>query len=105
MQVFIIYVCVSIQVCMYICVDACCYVCMYVCTMYLCIHSRSCDCDVCTNAYAYTFVIYILRLEIVTEAKKRRRMTCSRGQHTYFVLRRSRVEISAHMLIIGVLFL
>lgn len=40
----------------------------------------------------------------MTETKKHRRVTRSRGQHTYFVLRRSRVDISAHILIIVILF-
>lgn len=55
-------------------------------------------------SYAYTFVIYILYAESMTEAKKHRRTTCSRGQHTYFVLRMCRVEISAHILITWYLF-
>jgi len=103
MHVFIIY-CVCIQVCMYICVDACSYVCMYVCVMYWCIYFRRYGSDVCMYAYAYTFVIYILCAESVTEAKKYWRTTCSRGQHTYFVLRMCRVEISAHILITWYLF-
>jgi len=98
--------CVSIQVCMYICVDACSYLCMDVCMYVLCIYAYvfRYECDVCMNAYAYTFVLYILCSEIMTESKKYGRMTCSRCQHTYFIRRRSRVDISAHILIIVVIF-
>lgn len=91
--------------CMYICVDACAYACMYVCTVYLRIFFRRYGCDVCMSAYAYTFVLYILYSEIMTEGKKYGRMTCSRGQHTYFKIRSSRVDISAHVPIILVIFL
>jgi len=80
------------------------YVCMYVCTVYLRIYFRRYEYDVCMNAYAYTFVLYILCSEIMTEGKKYGRMTCSRGQHTYFILRRSRFDILAHILIIVVNF-
>lgn len=95
-----------------ICVDVykcvCTYVLMhdltYVCTVYLCIYFRRYECDVGMNAYAYTFVLYILCSEIMTEGKKCGWMTCSRGQYTYFLLRRSRVDISANILIIVVIF-
>jgi hypothetical protein len=79
----------------------CTLLCMYVCMWYVLMQIFS---YVCMYVYAYTFVIYILCAESVTEAKKYRRTTCSRGQHTYVILRMCRVEILAHILITWYLF-